>query len=252
MLGGVMYPVIFQHLEPRIGFAWTTRTIAFIMLTTLGIAISLTKLRELPMRPRPLLDLKAFGSRKFLYYNISQFFTFAGAFIPFFYIQQYSQEKANTSTTLSYYTLALMNAGSMFGRIIPGLAADKIGTLNTLIICGPISVTLVFSWIAIHDTVGILIFSILYGFASGGVVSIQAPAVAHMCPELEKVGTWLGMVAFTSGLGILIGNPVSGAILARGSWVGLQCLSGALTLIGILFIIAARAAKSGTQIMVKS
>jgi MFS family permease len=222
------------------------------MLATMGVAISITRLRELPMRPRPFLDLPAFKSRMFSFYNASQFFTFAGSFIPFFYIQQYAQEKANTSANLSYYTLSLMNAGSMFGRVIPGLVADRIGTMNTLLLCGPMSATLAFCWIAIHDTPGIIIFSVLYGFASGGFVSLQAPTVAHMCPEIDYVGTWLGMVAFSSGLGILIGNPVSGAILADGSWAGLQCLSGTFTMIGTAFIVATRCAKSGSKLMTKS
>jgi predicted MFS family arabinose efflux permease len=252
LLGGVIYPVIFRHLQPRIGFAWTIRIMALIMLATMGVAISITRLRELPMRPRPLLDLNAFKSRSFSLYSTSQFFTFGGVFIPFFYIQQYSQERGNISADLSFYVLSLMNAGSMFGRIIPGMVADRIGTMNTLIICGPITLVLVFSWVVIHSTAGILVFSIMYGFASGGFVSLQAPTVAHMCPELENVGTWLGMVAFVSGLGILIGSPVSGVILAHGSWTGLKCLSGAFTLIGIAFILAARCVKSGTQIMIKS
>lgn len=252
LVGGVVYPIIFQHLQPRIGFAWTTRTIGLIMLVTIGIAISVTRLRQLPMRPRPVIDWDAFKMRSFSIYGASQFFTFVGSFIPFFYIQQYAGEMTGTTPKLSYYTLSMMNAGSMLGRIIPGLLADQIGTMNTLLICGSVTVVLVFSWIAITSTAGILIFSILYGFGSGGFVALQAPTVAHLCPELDLVGTWLGMIAFLSGLGILIGNPASGAILALGSWTGLQCFSGAFTMTGILFILEARRAKSGTRVMIKS
>lgn len=224
----------------------------FIVLATMGIAISVIRLRELPMRPRRLIDIDAFKYKMYGFYCASQFFTFAGVFIPFFYVQQYSREMANTSANLAFYTLTVMNAGSIFGRVIPGLVADQIGTMNTLIICGPMTLTLAFSWLAIHDTVGILIFSGLYGFASGGFLSLQSATVAHMCPKLDRVGTWLGMVAFSSGLGILIGNPAAGAILANGSWAGIQCFTGAFSMIGVVFILAARWAKSGIQVMIKS
>lgn len=252
LLGGVMYPIVFQHLQPRIGFSWTTRVMGFIMLTTMGTTISVTRLRQLPMRPRPFIDWDAFRMRSFSIYGASQFLAFAGSFIPFFYIQHYAGEMTDTSTVLSFYTLSMMNAGSMFGRIIPGLVADRIGTMNTLLISGFITVILVFSWVAITSTAGILIFSILYGFGSGGFVALQSPTVAHLCPEVDLVGTWLGMIAFLSGLGMLIGNPISGAILAHGSWTGLQCFSGAFTMIGIVLILGARWAKSGSRLMFKS
>lgn len=252
LIGGVLYPVIFQQLQPRIGFAWATRIIAFIMLATISVAIACTRLRQLPMKPRRFIDLDAFKYRMYCFFTASQFFVFAGVFIPFFYIQQYCKEKTNTSAELSYYSLATMSAGSLFGRVLPGLLADHIGTMNTLMICGPATLILVFAWVVIHNTAGILVFSVLYGFSSGGFVSLQSPTVAHMCPEIDHVGTWLGMVAFVSGLGILIGNPVAGAILTHGSWVGIQCLSGAFTLVGAILLVGARCAKSGTKIMVKS
>lgn len=252
LLGEVVYGIVFQHLQPRIGFSWTTRTIGFMMLATMCVAISATRLRQLPMRLRPLIDWGVFRMRSFSIYGASQSFTFAGSFIPFFYIQQYAGEMTKTSTVLSFYTLSLMNAGSMFGRVIPGLAADQIGTMNTLLICGTTTVILVFSWAAITSTTGILIFSILYGFGSGGFVALQSPTVAHLCPEVDLVGTWLGKIAFLSGLGVLIGNPASGAILAQGSWTSLQCFSGAFTLTGVMLIIGARQAKSGSRVMMKS
>lgn len=37
--GGVLLPIVFNHLEPKIGFGWATRTIAFIMLCTLSISL---------------------------------------------------------------------------------------------------------------------------------------------------------------------------------------------------------------------
>lgn len=57
-IGGVVYPIVFHHLLPKIGFGRTTRVIAFIMLATLLIPSALMKAKFFPATRRPFLDLK--------------------------------------------------------------------------------------------------------------------------------------------------------------------------------------------------
>jgi MFS family permease len=58
-LGGIIYPIVFRQMEQSVGFGWATRTIAFLAFFTLGISISLLKLRAVPRTTRKLLDLGA-------------------------------------------------------------------------------------------------------------------------------------------------------------------------------------------------
>ncbi|TVY56138.1 Fujikurins efflux protein, partial [Lachnellula cervina] len=51
-LGGILYPIIFYKLEPRIGFGWATRVIAFIALATLSISAATMRVRVLPPAKR--------------------------------------------------------------------------------------------------------------------------------------------------------------------------------------------------------
>ena len=48
--GGIIYPIVFYKLEPRIGFAWATRVIGFMALATLSLSLSLMRIRVLPNR----------------------------------------------------------------------------------------------------------------------------------------------------------------------------------------------------------
>lgn len=251
-LGGVIYPVLFHKLEPQVGFAWATRTIAFIMLAMMLIVISILKVRAIPTKPRPMLDLAAFKNKPYAFYAVSSLFGFAGVYVPFFYIQQYATDRAATDSDLSFYTLSLMNGLSIIGRVLPGLVADRIGTLNTLLATSLCTSILGLCWLAIHNTAGILVFSSLYGFFSGTFVSLQAAVIATMCPKYYLLGTWMGMMAFVSGLGLLMGNPVAGQILADGSWEGVQAYCGASVFIATLAVLGARISKAGCHFMVKA
>ena len=51
--GGIIYPIIFRQLQPSIGFGWATRVIAFVMLATSFVPLSVMK-----MRVKPSLDKK--------------------------------------------------------------------------------------------------------------------------------------------------------------------------------------------------
>jgi hypothetical protein len=61
-------------------------------------------------------------------------------------------------------------------------------------------------------------------------------------------------MAFTIGaVGLLIGEPIAGAILkSSGGWVGLQVFVGVLLATSGLFFFIARVLKAGPKLMVKA
>ncbi|KAL9470822.1 hypothetical protein ACSS6W_008763 [Trichoderma asperelloides] len=120
---------------------------------------------------------------------------------------------ANVDSTLSFYLLAILNASSIFGRIIPGLIADKYGSLETAIACTLVAGTLGYVAIVIKNLGGLLVFAILYGFVSGAVVSLPSAIVASLTPDMKLGGTWMGQSFFLAALGILIGSPIAGTII---------------------------------------
>lgn len=86
---------------------------------------------------------------------------------------------------------------------------------------------LAFAWIRIDTTAGVLVFCILYGFFSGSFVGLSVPVVAQeLCPHLGVLGVRIGMLSVPMAIGVLIGNPIVGAIRPV-SWIGLQIFCGA-------------------------
>ena len=114
---------------------------------------------------------------------------------------------------LSFYSLAILNAASVFGRIIPGILAGRLGALEMMIACTIISAIFAYIGIVIYSIGGLVVFAIFYGFLSGAVVSLPPAIVADLAPRVQLVGTWMGMSFCFAAVGILIGSPVAGTII---------------------------------------
>ena len=118
IVGGMIYPIIFHRLQPRIGFGWTVRIMAFIMLATLCVPMIGMKMRLKPPVRRRLVDLAAWKELPYAIFGVAVFFGYMGVYIPFFYIQLFAVEKMVVDGYFTVYLLVLLNAGSFFGRLV--------------------------------------------------------------------------------------------------------------------------------------
>jgi MFS family permease len=242
-IGSVIYPIVFERLQPRVGFPWATRVIGFISLATLIISVALLRARLPPAKKaRTLLDLPAFKSPPFTLFSIGLFLSFAGLYVPIFYIVSWAQEHAHIEATQSFYMLATLNGASVFGRIIPGILADRFGGLELMIVTCTIAGILAFVAIVIDNLGGVVVFAILYGFVSGALVSLPNAVVATLTPNMAMIGTWMGMSFCFAATGILIGNPIAGTIInvPENRFTGGFVFSGSLILAAAASFAAAK------------
>lgn len=250
-LGGVIYPIIFYQLQPRIGFGWATRVIGFIILITLLLSNLVMKVRVLPAARRRILDLPAFKEPQYALFVAGSFITFMGLYSPFFYVSTYAIEYGITSTNLAFYLLAIINTGSVFGRIIPNLIADRTGPLNMIIPCCFLSGVLSLCLIPIRSQASLIAFCILYGFFSGALVSLPPTIFVHLSPNRGMIGTRMGMGFSIVSVGLLLGTPISGWILDGSSFTYVWVFGGCCVLIGSALMICSRIAKGGPGLMKK-
>jgi MFS family permease len=120
-LGGVIYPIVFQQLLPKLGFSWTTRVLGLILGVTMLVPNVCMKVRVLPAKSRSLVDLSAFKIPAYSLQTCGFFFGFMGLYIPFFYAQVFAVQEHITSEEMAFYLLAIMNGTSVFGRKFPYL-----------------------------------------------------------------------------------------------------------------------------------
>ncbi|KAK3368344.1 MFS transporter, MCP family, solute carrier family 16, member 10 [Podospora didyma] len=238
--GGVVFPIIFRHALDNVGYSWSCRILAFIVLAALAGPFLLMKPRVIPSQKRKLFDFAALKDSAFLLFSLSLFFTFVGLYEPFFYIPSYSKTELGVGQSLGFYMLSVLNAGSFFGRLIPNLVANYTGSMNALLSCICISGVLIFCWIPVKTLAGLIPFAILYGFFSGAVVSLPPTAMVTLSPDISKVGQRMGMSFSFAGFGLLVGNPIAGAILrGQSKYLGLQVFSGVTVMVGFVLLLGA-------------
>lgn len=240
-VAGIVLPIIFGRLQPVIGFGWTTRVIAFILLGLSVPPIVFMKPRvPRSAHRRAFLDSTYFSDLPMLLFSAAAFFAFVGLYVPFFYLQLYSIEFRLSSGEFSPYFVTLLNVGSIFGRLIPNYIAVYVESPTILLVMLAASAALAFAWLSISNFGGLVAFALLYGAFSGGVVSMIPSAIVPYCPTLSRLGTRMGMNFTIAGVSVLIGTPIGGAILSHGgksAWKGLIAYSGAVLATGAIFLV---------------
>lgn len=192
-VGGVVFPLMLQALFPKVGFAWATRAVALICLVTMGIGCILIKTRlpkKRATKENILPDWRIFKETLFTLTCFGIFFIEWGLFVPITYISSYALSHG-ISRALSFQLLAILNAGSFFGRWIPGFTADYMGRFNTMILtvllCLLSNLCL---WLPAGDNVAMMVaYAFIFGFASGSNISLTPVCVGQIC-KTEHYGRY--------------------------------------------------------------
>jgi MFS family permease len=255
-IGGIIFPLMLQRLFPSIGFAWATRILGFILLFLLIIANLLVRSR-LPRKPmasfsaiRP--DFTVFKDLPFLFVTLGIFLMEWGIFVPLTYITSYAISHGHSSA-FAYQILAILNAGSFFGRFFAGWVADMIGRLNTLILSIFLCVISCFAlWLpAGKSSAMIIVFAVIFGFVSGSNLSLSPVCVGQMC-KTENYGRYFATCWMVVAFGTLTGLPIAGQLLTanQGEYWGLITFAGLSYVAAMGCLIAARVLRVGWKIRV--
>ncbi|GAA5981891.1 hypothetical protein JCM11641_001933 [Rhodosporidiobolus odoratus] len=238
--GGMIYPAMLNQLFDKVGYGWAVRAAAFITIGLVGIALVLVNSR-LPPRPLPkatqIFDMSPLKERSFLLFVLGETIIMLGLYMPYFYIQDYALAHGVPSS-LTDYSLTILNAASIFGRVIPNWLADTYGPLTILTPNCFLSGVLIFVFIpACKTSGGLIAFCILFGFASGAYVSMMPAGVSSMCTDMTQVGHRTAVMFLVISVAGLTGTPITGAIISsqNGSYVGASIFSGVIVLVGSCF-----------------
>ncbi|CAG8954951.1 hypothetical protein HYFRA_00008640 [Hymenoscyphus fraxineus] len=241
-LGGVILPIFVSKLIPKIGFPWTMRASAFFILGMQLFAIMTVRSRLTPIPKKVVLMdfIRPMKEPAFSLTCLASFLFFFGAFLPFGYLPIYAQ-KHGMSAELSIYLISILNAASVFGRILPGIIADRLGRYNTMLCTTAFSAIIVLAiWLPSRGNAPIIVFCTLYGFSSGAFVSMGPAILAQISPIREigvRTGTFFAFVAFAG----LTGNPIGGALVTDGGdFTHLQIFCGCTMVAGTVLFLAAR------------
>lgn len=110
-LGGVIFPIMINHLIPEVGYGWAIRISALLILILLLVGNLTLKTRFAPS-PKPLKlyqYFKPLTETPYLLTTIASFLFYLGLFLPINYIQVQSTEYG-MSPHLASYMIPILNA----------------------------------------------------------------------------------------------------------------------------------------------
>ncbi|GAM43933.1 hypothetical protein TCE0_060f19151 [Talaromyces pinophilus] len=253
--GGVVLPIMVQHLIPRLGFGWAMRICGFTMLGLLIIA-NLTVRPFYPPRPQKMETaemIKPLKELDFILVVLGAFFFCYGFFPPINYIQVGALD-AGVNPNLSQYLIPILNAASLFGRLTTGIASDRLGAYNIfVVVCTLSGIWILTIWLTNTGAAATVIFAILFGYSSAAYVSLLPHLIMVISPKnFADIGWRTGIVFLAMAVGGFTTNPINGAIMENsGGWKGLKIFSGVFCLAGAFFVLLVRVRRVGFNLFVK-
>ncbi|KAJ4299325.1 hypothetical protein N0V90_004570 [Kalmusia sp. IMI 367209] len=254
-LGGVVYPIMLRELLASTGFKGAFRAIG-AMASGLAIVGAICLLPfprlyerqcasetvELIERRKKfaVMSLTAFRSAPFSYIAggmVLLEFAIIGisGLLPTFAIT------AGFTKELGYNLVAILNACSCLGRVLPGFMADRLGHFDVIILMilttAGITAAL-FVPFGTSSTAVLYSFAAFWGFGSGSWLSIMPVCVGTTC-EPKEYGRFYGTLNWAVSFAGLVALPIGGELLQGTSAAASSGLYlAAVVLGGICFIIS--------------
>lgn len=254
-LGGVIFPLMLRKLYASVGFPWAIRSVGFLCLFVLSLSILLMKPRlerpKFQFKLANIIDFKSLAEPRFMWLTLANFLGELAVVNGVTFLTSYALAQGK-SETLSYTLLTILNTLGMAGRWVPGVIADKIGRFNTLIfICICAALTIFVIWLPFGQSTGALIaFTVLHGFCNGAVLSLAPVCCGQIC-KAKDYGKRYGTMFFCTSFGVLLGVPLSGALIKGTNYNRLIIFTGCLYVGTALFLMMSRYTMVGMRLNAK-
>jgi hypothetical protein len=254
-MGGIVFPILLNQLfKTKLGFAWAVRSSAFLVLAFLTAAnLLMSSRREIVamnrLRPKP--DIRSlFTDVPYMIFSFGSVACLWGLFFPYFYIQLFAILH-DVDAEIAFYSLTVMNAASIPGRILPMMFVRRCGVFNLLIPCCIFCAVPILGLLWIKSAAGVLVFAAIYGFWSGAFIAIFTLAATSLSRDHNEAGIRLGLAYSIGSVGALTGTPITGELLGTTfPWFKPTAFSVTALVVGALFMAISRiwiVRRKGTQ-----
>ncbi|KAL2380902.1 hypothetical protein RJZ90_004309 [Blastomyces dermatitidis] len=267
-LGGIIFPLALQKLFYKVGFAWATRIIGFVVIFCCAVAVILVRSR-LPPKPGQTVmpNLSIFRDQSYPSLTLGIYFMEWALFVPITYLTSFGLSTGAMSQEMSYQLIAIMNAGSCIGRSVPEYIADKLGRFDSmiaaLVLCTAMTLTL---WLpasilttgdSYSSSVTVIkalsiTYALIFGFASGSNISLTPVCVGQLC-HINDYGRYFATCYRIVSFGTLTGIPIAGSLVrvTGGRYWGVVIWTAACYIASLGCFIWSRACRVGWKLGVK-
>ncbi len=179
---------------------------------------------------RAAIRTPAFG---LLYLN--SFLSSMALFVPFVYLPAFAHDHG-ANEIASAALISIIGGASVIGRLGLGAIADRTSTIRLYQACYLLLAASFGLWLFGSSYATLVVFAIAMGTGYGGFVALS-PAVLAELFGVARLGTVMGILYTSGGVGALLGPPIAGMIIDyTGSYRGAIAYSlvGALASFAVL------------------
>ncbi|KAJ7818785.1 MFS general substrate transporter [Mycena olivaceomarginata] len=211
--GATVFPIMLNHLIPKIGFASAVRGSGYVVLACLVLGNLMMRTR--PRAARGVPDIKSFfKDGAYLWTILGTLLSTSGIFLPVIYIQLYAVQHS-VGSDIAFYSIAIMNGAGGFGRIFGNYFADFYGPFALQTACTFATAATIWAVLGIHSTGTLAVVSTLYGMFSGAWLGLSISLLASLARNPDEVGARTGIALALGSFGCLGSAPIQGALLTR-------------------------------------
>jgi len=219
-LGAMIFPIILDKMLPAKGFGGSVRVTSYMVVALLVIANCLVALPAKRWNPRfPSPSLYEYARE--VHYAAAvgaMFLVFLGMWFPQYYIEEFAV-KHGVNPHFAFYSLALTSTGSMIGRVATGFAADKFGPWNCLVPTTFLLALNVCFVMTCKSAGGTGVVCLMYGFVSGGWLSLLISALSSLAVRQSEMGHRVGFALSCGSLGAFLTGSAQATLLStKWSW----------------------------------
>ncbi len=233
------------------GFGWATRTLGFITLAELIVALAIMlpyahraqqQQQRQATQKRALsdvLDSAPFRDAGFMALSLAFFFMWIGYWVVSFFIPTFGTFRLGTDDTTSYDFLVIFNACSLAGRVLAVVVSNRWGVPETVPFFAFASGVMLLGWIGVRSVAAYYVWLVLMSLLLTPLAVLCPSMLAHVSPSKEVMGTRMGIAFGFTSFGVLLGTPVSSTLidLQTGSFWKMQVFTGAAMLAGSAFLV---------------
>ncbi|CAO3628439.1 unnamed protein product [Cunninghamella blakesleeana] len=233
-LFGIIFPIIIEKALKAIGFRWTLRIVAILVLIIcLGSSIII--------RPRHVPDannnnnnsnsnnnvglskgdFKFLSTKKFLILGLAVLFQGLGYFIPNLFIQPYALS-IGVSEHNSVNLVSILNAMYIVSQLLIGHISDRFGYSTAITLSSTVAaLTTFFLWGFAGNNYSLLLaYTILYPIFGSGFTSCLPSMIYDVAESDHRQFIMInGAFMVIRGAGNLVGNPLGSTLLSNASSV---------------------------------
>ncbi|KAJ7216866.1 major facilitator superfamily domain-containing protein [Mycena haematopus] len=242
-VGSTVFPLITNHLLPRVGFAQTIRLTGAIIPPVLILGNLMMRTRLPPRSKRghnvPPPDIKSFFvDPAYMIAVLGMFLGLLGLYFPLVYLQLFSVQH-NIGSTLAFHSISILNASGAFVRLFGNYWADAYGPYNLQVGCSIASGVLIFAMLGVHNAASLVVIALLYGAFSNWYLALAFACFASLAKGPEEVGARGGIALAFCSLGALVSGPIQGALLTNDyHWIRPVVFAGTMTFAsGVCFFV---------------